>query len=199
MTTTKEREYNGTRWNYRGITYVTYEQGLGVNAPKHIVYRRNPLCDFVPCSTAGWVVYVREIRASTFMLTTEERSSDDESERRRLLNEMEQGRFPEVRPRLRPNSKAGTVSRRNEKGSFRANKGNDSYFSLSLKERFEFLVSSIVRRIISISNRRIIKFRTWSLKVNLKRTVCYFNSLRDLHCKINGLIFEEHFTFTFQN
>lgn len=71
MTTTKdEREYNGTSWNYRGITYVTYEQGLGVNAPKHIVYRRNPLCDFVPCSTAGWVVYVREIRASTFMLTT---------------------------------------------------------------------------------------------------------------------------------
>ena len=110
-------------------------------------------------------------------------------------------KFERVHSCSRRRNGAATTSRREEGCWTRWNRVGSPKLDLGfdlIRKRGQFLdgtkrevsvrtkgtIRILVRRIISISNRRIIKFRTWSLKVNLKRTVCYFNSFRDLHCKI---------------
>lgn len=129
--------------------YLRYVRaGLGVNAPKHIVYRRNPLCDFVPCSRLYAYKKFSLPRVHSYSPT-----SAWSGVRESVVERDGIGQFPKVRL----GSSGFDLIRK--RGQFL-----DGFLFYFLVDRTSYLLD--VRRIISISFRRIMK---WSLKASLKK------------------------------
>lgn len=138
--------------------YLRYVRaGLGVNAPKHIVYRRNPLCDFVPCSRLYAYKKFSLPRVHSYSPT-----SAWSGVRESVVERDGIGQFPKVRL----GSSGFDLIRK--RGQFLD--GTIPilfyilFYSYFLVDRTSYLLD--VRRIISISFRRIMK---WSLKASLKK------------------------------